>query len=154
MKAIKIDGEIKIFNALPKVWNDENGTHFNLEDGYNLGFKDVVTPTHDSRIEELSNLHLSGNVYTYDVIDKVINETLGKLKEQKINSLNEITRRELSKTDWYLVRHLETEKIVPEIITNERANLRTQSNDIEAEINALATKKEVLIFDLPQINIL
>jgi len=70
MVAINLNGEIKTFSKIPSVWTDDNGTHLNIKEGF--GFKDVVTPTYDSRVEELSAIKLVGDVYTYDVIDRVI----------------------------------------------------------------------------------
>ena len=148
MKAIEINGEIKTFGRLPKVWNDQNGTHLNIGDGSALGFKEVVTPTHDSRIEELTNLHLEGDVFTYDVIDKPIKETLAELKEQKISEVKSIISGKLSATDWYIIREADSGEATPQSIKDERAGLRTQSDSIEAEINALTTKKSVVLFDI------
>lgn len=147
MKAIEINGEIKTFGRLPKVWNDQNGTHLNIGDGSALGFKEVVTPTHDGRIEELANLHLEGDVYTYDVIDKPIKETLAELKEQKISEVKSIISGKLSATDWYIIREADSGEATPQSIKDERAGLRTQSDELEAEINALTTKKSVVLFD-------
>jgi len=81
MKGILVNGNIKTFSKIPSVWNDENGTHLNIKEGF--GFLDVVTPTYNSRIEELSAIKLVDNVYTYDVIDRVIVKTLAELKTQK-----------------------------------------------------------------------
>jgi hypothetical protein len=149
MKAILVNGEIKTFSRVPKSWTDENGTHLNIGDGAEFGFKEVVQPTYDSRIEELDNLHLDGNVYTYDVVDKTIPQTLAELKSQKISNLKHSIGRELSKTDWYVVRHADVGTEIPAAIKEARADLRDQSDIVEAEINALTTKKAVLTYDLP-----
>ena len=149
MVAILVNGEIKTFSRVPKSWSDENGLHLNIGDGAKYGFKDVVQPTYDSRIEELANLHLDGDVYTYDVIDKPIKQTVAELKEQKISNLKHLIGSELAKTDWYIIRESDSGEATPQSIKDERAALRTQSNDIEAQINALTTKKSVVLFDLP-----
>ena len=52
MKAIEINGEIKTFGSVPKKWSDENGVYLNIKDGSAFGFKEVVQPSYDSRIEE------------------------------------------------------------------------------------------------------
>ena len=149
MKAIEINGEIKTFGSVPKRWSDQNGLHLNIGDGSAFGFKDVVKPTYDSRIEELDNLHLDGNVYTYDVVDKTIPQTLAELKSQKISNLNHSISSELSKTDWYVVRYADVGTEIPAAIKEARADLREQSDIVKAEINALTTKKAVLTYDLP-----
>jgi len=148
MVAILVNGEIKTFSRVPKSWSDENGLHLNIGDGAKYGFKEVVKPAYDSRIEELDNLHLDGDVYTYDVIDKPIKETLAELKEQKISEVKYIISGKLSVTDWYIIREADSGEATPQSIKDERAGLRTQSDSIEAEINALTTKKSVVLFDI------
>jgi hypothetical protein len=148
MKAILINGEIKTFSSVPKKWTDENGLHLNIKDGSAFGFKDVVTPTFDGRIEELANLHLDGDVYTYDVIEKPIKGTLEELKQEKIIELKSTTSSMLSDTDWYIIREADSGEVAPDSIKSERAELRTKSDLIEAEINALTTKKAVVLFDI------
>jgi len=148
MKAILVNGEIKTFSKLPKTWTDEKGTHLSCGDGYHLGFKDVVQPTYDHRIEELTNLHLDGDVYTYDVIDKPIKETLADLKANKISELKSFASAKLSLTDWYIIREADSGEATPADVRGERAALRTKSDTIEAEINALNSKKAVVLFDI------
>ena len=148
MKAILVNGEIKTFGRVPKKWSNENGVYLNIGDGAAFGFKDVVTPTYDGRIEELSNLHLDGDVYTYDVIEKPIKETLAELKSQKVSQLKSMVGGELSQTDWYIIREADSGQATPQSIKYDRAALRTKSDTIEAEINALTTKKAVVLFDI------
>ena len=151
MKGILVNGEIKTFGKIPSVWTDENGTHFNIKDGF--GFLDVVTPTYDSRIEELSAIKLDGDVYTYDVVDRVIVQTLAELKTQKISNLKSIIGSQLEKTDWFVIRQMDIGEVAPQEVIDSRADLRTQSNTIGAEIKALTTKKAVLTYDLPTFNL-
>lgn len=151
MVAITVNGEIKTFSRLPKSWSDENGLHLNLnsDSAYELGFRDVVRPQYDSRIEKLGDLHLEGDVYTYDVLDIDFPLTLSEMKEQKVSNLKSIIGSELSKTDWYIIRESDSGEATPQSIKDERAALRTESDTKEAEINALTTKKAVLTYDLP-----
>ena len=148
MVAILVNGEIKTFGSVPKRWSDENGLHLNIGDGSAFGFKEVVQPTYDSRIEELTNLHLDGDVYTYDVIDKPIQGTLAELKANKIANLKHSIGSELAKTDWYIIRESDSGEATPNEVRGERAALRTQSDELEAQINALTTKKAVVLFDI------
>jgi len=149
MVAILVNGEIKTFSRVPKSWSDENGLHLNIGDGAAYGFKEVVKPAYDSRIEELANLHLDGDVYTYDVIDKPIQGTLAELKANKIANLKHSIGSQLAKTDWYIIREADSGEATPNEVRGERAALRTQSDELEAQINALTTKKAVVLFDLP-----
>ena len=151
MKGILVNGNIKTFSKIPSVWTDENGTHFNIKEGF--GFLDVVTPIYDSRIEELSAIKLAGDVYTYDVIDRVIVQTLAELKTQKISNLKHSIGSQLQKTDWFVIRQMDSGEVAPQEVIDSRAELRTQSNTIGAEIKALTTKKAVLTYDLPTFNL-
>ena len=151
MKGILVNGNIKTFGKIPSVWNDENGTHFNIKEGF--GFKEVVTPTYDSRIEELSAIKLVGDVYTYDVLDRAIPQTLAELKTQKIDNLKHLIGSQLNKTDWVVIKQMDSGEVAPQEVIDNRAELRTQSNTIGAEIKALTTKKAVLTYDLPIFNI-
>jgi len=148
MKAIKINGEIKTFGSVPKNWTDSNGTYFNIGDGYAIGFKNVITPEYNHLTEELSEIKLIDRVYTYDVIEKPIKGTLSELKEQKVSELKSIIGGRLSQTDWYVIRQADAGTDIPQDIKDDRAALRTASDLIEAEINALTTKKAVVLFDI------
>ena len=148
MKAIKINGEIKTFGSVPKNWKDSTGTYFNIGDGAAFGFKDVVAPAYNYLIEELSPIKLVGDVYTYDVIEKPIKETLAELKKQKVSQLKSNIGGQLSQTDWYIIREADSGEATPQSIKDDRAALRTKSHLIEAEINALTTKKSVVLFDI------
>ena len=62
MKAIEINGEIKIYNTLPKSW--EGNKHYvggfnNLsnEELKEEGFYDVIVPDYDSNIKKLSDIY-------------------------------------------------------------------------------------------------
>lgn len=150
MKAIEINGEIKLFSKYPKNFNHDGITWTLLSDeqAAKIGFKDVVTPTYDSRIQELSPIKLDGDVYTYDVIEVPFKETLAELKSSKVVELKGEVSAKLSLTDWYIVRNADTGAEVPQSIKDEREALRTKSDSIEAEINALTTKKAVVLFDI------
>ena len=148
MKAIEINGEVKLFKSLPKSWIDDNGVHLNIKDHDSLGFKDVVIPNYDPRIQEIVNLHLDGDIYTYDVIEFPIKETLSELKQNKISELKSKVGGLLFQTDWYIIREADSGEATPPEVRGERAALRTQSDTIEAEINALSTKKSVVLFEI------
>mgnify|MGYP001494443548 CR=1 len=58
MKAIEINGEIKVYNSLPNSWKGVMGNFSKLSDEEikSYGFYDVVTPDYNSRTQELSNI--------------------------------------------------------------------------------------------------
>ena len=151
MKAIEINGEIKLFNKLPKEFTTSDGRlilGLNEKFAGDIGFKDVVTPAYNYLTEELSPIKLVGDVYTYDVIEKPIKETLDELKANKVEQLKSIVGGKLSATDWYIIREADSGEATPAGIKDERAALRTKSDTIEAEINTLTTKKAVVLFDI------
>lgn len=150
MKAIEINGEIKTFSKYPKNFTHKDQLYLILTDekAKELGFKDVVTPNIDYRTQELSPIKVVGDVYTYDVIDKPIKEALAELKLQKINEVKSAIGEELAKTDWYIVRNADTGEEVPQELKDKRTALRAKSDLIEAEINALTTKKDVVLFEI------
>lgn len=151
MKAIEINGEIKLFNKLPKEFKTSNGSlvlGLNEKFAGDVGFKDVITPEYDSRVQQLSNLHLDGDVYTYDVIEKEITETIEELKLEKIRELKSKIGKRLSATDWYIIRKTDTNENIPTNVIDDRSNLRQVNEDMEAEINALSTKKDVILFEI------
>ena len=148
MKAIEIKGELKIFSSLPKTIQLGDKLHLNIKDHNSLGFKDVITPNHDPRVEALTNLHLEGDVYTYDVEPLKIEETLAELKSEKISIIKTQVSGLLGSTDWYIIRESDTGEATPTSIKDERAALRARGNELESQINALTSKKSVVLFDI------
>ena len=146
--------EIKIYNKLPNSFKAGDkliaggSSAFTKEQVQGFGFYELITPDYDARVEELSNLHLDGDVYTYDVIDLPITETLSKLKENKINQSKSIIGNMLSLSDWYIIREADSGEPTPQEVKDDRATLRQRSAALEAEIIALTTKKSVVLFDI------
>ena len=148
MKAIKLNNKIEKFSRLPKTWEDANGLHLNIGDGSAQGFKDLITPEFDPRIEELGAIIESGDAYTFEVVSRKFEETVAELKADKIFELKQAIKGILDKTDWYITRESETGESIPQEIRDERAQLRALGNAIESDINALTTKKSVVLFDI------
>ena len=158
MKARLENGVIKTYSNIPNKfqYTTDKGTFTVVGGGKDLdeetitlaGFKNVITPTFDSRIEELSAIYLDGDVYRYDVLDKTFSQTVAELKSDKINQLKSMVGGMLSQTDWYVVRYADVGTEIPTAIKEARADLRDKSDIIEAEINALTTKKAVVLFDI------
>ena len=151
MKAIEINGEIKIYNSLPNSWKGVMGNFSKLsnEEIKSYGFYDVVTPDYDNMIQELSDIYFDSDneVYTYDVSNKTWIETLNELKENKLNHLKEHTNSLLGITDWYYIRKLQRDINVPEEIENEREAILSNHNNHEATINSLSEKADVIKYE-------
>ena len=155
MKAIQVNGAIKKFASLPKVWTDENGTHLNITDGAAFGFYDIVTPSYDSATQLLGDIQwdADSSTFTYPVLDKDFSQTLEEMKASKVDNLKAIIGNELAKTDWYITRLNEKETAIPQEVSDARDALRPDCDTKEAEINALTTKAEVVQYDLPSYGI-
>lgn len=74
-KAIEIDGQIKVFNQLPRVWKTETGTYNGLRKAdsitiYSYGFRNVVQPILTQYQKRgLIYLDTVNDFYTYTIIN-------------------------------------------------------------------------------------
>lgn len=156
MKAITLkNGEIKTFPKLPNNITIDGKFYLNISeaDSIELGFGDVEYPNINPQIEELGNLHKNPSTgkYTFDVTEKKIPETLAELKAKKTKDLKTKFNVEFQRLQWYWDRANRTNYSVPvpqEIIDLDEA-LRIQCNELETQIDALTTKKSVILFELP-----
>ena len=137
MKAIEINGTIKVYSKLPNSWKGVMGNFSKLSDEEikAYGFYDVVTPEYNKTSETLSAVfwNESDKVFTYNVSDIDFNGTLAEL-----NALSK-----LNATDWYITRKTEKNIDIPSSVTNERDAIRSKVTTAETEINNLTTKKAV-----------
>ena len=151
MKAIQIEGKIKVYNPLPNSWKGVMGNFSMLSDEEikAYGFYDVVTPDYNSKSQELSDIFWdAGNeVFTYTVNEKEWSQTLDELKQLKITSLKVNIQHKLNETDWYVTRKSERDIDIPSDIPTERNNLFSKCETKETEINNLTTKKAVIEYD-------
>ena len=150
MKAINIDGTIKIYSNL-KSFGGALGLQYSSDSDLEaLGFYDVVTPT-TKQSQELGAIEwdADNSVFTYPVQNKTYSQTVAELKAQKIENLKHLYNSKLAKTDWYVVRAAEGGTAVPSEIATERSDLRTECATKEAEINALSTKASIVDYQLP-----
>ena len=151
MKAIKINGEIQLYHELPKSWGGVMG-NFSLlseEEIKSYGFYDVIVPEHNSRVEQLSNIFWDADneVFTYTVSDREWLQSLEEIKEVKINAIKVNAQGKLNKTDWYVTRKAEKNIDIPESITTERDQIKATVDIEETEINALTTKKSIILYN-------
>ena len=150
MKAIEINGKIKVYNSLPNSWKGVMGNFSKLSDEEikSYGFYDVVTPDYNSRTQELSNIFWDENneVFTYTVNDIEFSQTVEELKEMQINDLKKRLNLKLEETDWYILRKAERNIDIPSEITTERNNLFAELETKENEINALTNKADIITY--------
>lgn len=153
MKAIEINGEIKMFKKLPDVWKDSNGVYSNFGKVSNpekYGFYDVVTPAYDSVSHQLDNLHFveGENVFTYDIIEKTFSKTLQEFKELKKQEVKAMAYKLLQPTDWYGIRLAINGIALPKNITDERNEILRKSDVAEVEIDNLMTIPDVIRYEV------
>ena len=159
MKAINNNGKITVYSGVPQSFTSSQGVQLNApnmteEELKNAGLLDVViSEEYDERIHDLGEIYwvTEETVFKKDLVNKTWSETLDELKAKRINNFKTIINNELQKTDWYIIRNADNSDAVPEDIQTARADLRTQSATVEDEINALTTKKEVILYDFPNI---
>ena len=159
MKAINRNGKITVYQGVPNSFTSSVGVHMNATKMSNeklksIGLFDVkISDDYDERVHDLGEIYwvTEETVFKKDLVDKTWTETLDELKTRRINHFNSHVNTELQKTDWYIIRKADSGDAVPESVTTNRATLRTQSTTVETEINALSTKKEVILYDFPNI---
>ena len=159
MKAINNNGKITIYQGVPQSFTSSQGVHLNAPNMSEQALKDaglfdvIISEDYDDRIHDLGEIYwdTQNTVFRKDLVDKTWSETLEELKTKKINHFKSLINTELQKTDWYVIRKSDNGDAVPSIIVDEREELRTQSTTVENEINALTTKKEVILYDFPNI---
>jgi hypothetical protein len=118
----------------------------------NAGLFDVIIDEdYDSRVHDLGEIYWDSQstVFRKDTVDKTWSQTLAELKEQKITNYKHIVGGELAKTDWYIIRQTDNGEIVPTEIVDQRQLLRNLTNQVENEVNALTTKKQVILYEYP-----
>ena len=155
MKAKIIDGEVKIFDQVPKVWktdssiivNFSNKSSEQLED---YGFYNYIKPEYNELYQKLGKIYFDeeDKVFTHHLEKKEIEQDLQSLKEDKIKQLKKNTHRKLSETDWYIIREYETHIPVPYEVKMFRMELRDKVEQYENRINSLQDKFQVLAFNV------
>ena len=66
------------------------------------------------------------------------------LKSTEIAKVKAQAKGQLQETDWYIIRNGETGADIPEEVLVKRSEIREESNDLEAKINACATLDELI----------
>lgn len=159
MKAVNNNGKIKVYASVPDSFQSSTGVHMNAPkmsqtELQNAGMFDVVISNdYDERVHTLGEIYFDSpnTVFKKDLVDKTWTETLDELKTRRINHFKSMVNSELAKTDWYVIRKTDNNDAIPSDVQTARTNLRTQSATVETEINALTEKKEVVLYDFPNI---
>ena len=159
MKAINNNGKITIYQGIPQSFTSSQGVHLNAPNMSEQALKDaglfdlIIDENYDERVHNLGEVYwdTENTVFRKDAEDKTWSQTLDEFKTNKISQFKSIVNSELQKTDWYVIRKADNSNAIPEDVQAARASLRAQSETVENEINALTTKKEVILYDFPNI---
>lgn len=160
MKAVNNNGVITYYQSVPKSFRSSTGLHLNVQNWSEQDMKDnglfdvIIDEDYDSRIHDLGEIYwdTEATVFRKDKINKTWSQSLTDLKAQQINNFKSQIGSKLAKTDWYIIRNADSGVEVPSDVTDARAELRTQSDTVETEINNLTTKAEVMSYDFPNID--
>jgi len=149
MKAINIDGTIKIYSNL-KSFGGALGLQYSSDSDLEaLGFYDVVRPTiKDSQEYGEIKWDSKNKVFTYPVKNRIYSQSIAELKTSKIENLKAIYNSKIGTTDWIIIRSQEG-TAAPQETLDARAALRSECASKEAEINALSTKASIIDYQLP-----
>lgn len=155
----------EVLDGFANYYTDDNdnqigisvGVSFNIAqvlsdaDWINFGFYPYTEAQYDPTIQEIDSVSFDpvDEVYFADIVDKTWSQTLANLKATKIANLKHAYNSELSKTDWVIIRDSELGNTTDQTILDDRAALRAECATKEAEINALTTKKNVALYELP-----
>jgi hypothetical protein len=160
MKAVNNNGIITTYPDVPNKFRSSTGYHLNArsmtsDELRNAGLFDVIIDeNYDSRIHTLGEIYFdsAASVFKKDLINKTWSDTLAELKTKQIDNFKSQINNRLAETDWYVTRKAERSIDIPQEIQDARANLLTELDTVETEINALTTKKAVVSYDFPNID--
>ena len=159
MKAINKNGKITIYQGVPQSFTSYQGVHLNAPNMTEQALKEaglfdlIIDENYDERVHDLDEIYwdTASTVFRKDAKDKTWTETVGELQTRRINHFKSVINSKLAETDWYVIRKTERAIDVPSEVSTERNDLFTKCETVESEINALSTKKEVILYDFPNI---
>lgn len=125
------------------------GDQLTDEELKSYGFFDYIQEDFDPRIKYRSSIDFDEDQQAFiaTISDIVWLQTLAEMKQAKINNVKSYYNNQLALTDWVIIRDTELGNTTDQSVLDQRAALRTECATKEAEINALTTKKSVVLYD-------
>jgi len=127
MKAILDNGNLKYSSQYKFILHDDGSKTYTLnatdKQWLDWGFKDIEEPVFDSSTHNLGDWYETDTIITRDVIDKTKEEIDTYLDLALVNK-KQNQFNELQKTDWYIIRNIETGVEVPANILKARELIR------------------------------
>ena len=173
MKARQADGNITTYNILPDFWNSSKGHIMNFRNASTKvieaeGFYDLVKPTYNQLTQDEGELKWDKKkkIFTFSITDKDFDATYeerdldGELTGKtlplyvmdtlKVTTIKELKGKAgslLQPTDWEVIRKAERGTKISSATATERAKILTECDRKEAEVAALKTYAEVLLYN-------
>lgn len=174
MKALVKNGKIKVYNRLPKTWNNPSGQIINFKSSSEetleqLGFYNIVEPAFDIETQvkgdiyfdsenkvvtySISNIDFNREVDAKDDDDNPTGEKekfykLEDIKSAKIVAIKNKANQLLSPTDWKIIRKIERNIDVDTITATYRSEVIEEANKLENEVNSLSDYVDILKYDV------
>jgi len=151
MKAININGNIKIYNVLPKTWKNILNFRIATETIIKLaGFYDIVIPEYDQITHKLGDIYFdeTNKVFTYPVVERTL-PSIEEAKAQKTAELKNAVRDLYHTVQWYVeMKRMEGEPI-PQIVIDKLRSIKTKYEQIKTQINNITNVVDVFKYELP-----
>ena len=145
MKAITINGQIKVYSQLPKTWkNHLNFRQASVELQQQEGFFDVVVPEFNSEVQYLGEIYFdqTNQVFTYPVANRVFD--LEELRNERLEHFSHVVDEFAVLIIRCQLIHGTTNQALNDAIDQTRS---MQANTVAA-INSIQTTQEMLAFQI------
>tara|TARA_R100001443_G_scaffold16126_3_gene25972 strand:+ start:15385 stop:15903 length:519 start_codon:yes stop_codon:yes gene_type:complete len=150
--------KITQYKILPKSYSNIIAGFDKLSDSeleeygfYNVEPIEITHSDYNVRVHEKGALSYDADnkVFKFSKINKPLSSSLSDMKASKISSLKNVYNQKLSKTDWIIIRDKELGNSTEQTVLDARANLRSECDTKEGEINSLKSKQDVAKYILP-----
>jgi len=151
MKAIDINGEIRVFAELPVDWKHYlNFREAPVELLEQEGFYDFVEPAFDPLLQSLGDLFFnkSNKVFTCMVLDKVL-PSLEEAKTLKINELKKAVKGLYATVQWLVEAYRIEETPLPANIWDKIRLIKSRYDQAKSQVNALTSVTDILKWQIP-----
>lgn len=155
MKARLENGEVVIYNAIPKSFVHEGNTIIGFDnlDEVSLtefGFFDVEQPVFDSKTQDIGDIYFDSdlNVFRYHIINTLDGLSIDEIKKIKILQLKGIAQAALSPYDWYASRKIIRGIEIPDSVISSTNKIISSVDSIESLIMSASTIDDLLSIDI------
>jgi hypothetical protein len=151
MKAININGEIRVFTDLPVDWkNYLNFKEAGIELQQSEGFFDLVEPVINETVQVKGEVYFDNvtKVFTYRVMEKVL-PALQEAKSLKLAELKRAVKELYATVQWIVESYRMEETTIPTAIKDKIRLIKTRYEQARNQINAITSVVDVLKWQVP-----